>query len=104
MEKSFEIVIKEMMQIKPENIVSQLFALHTAIQKANESEILAIYHTLKTYENKIGGTQDFDSFQAINQMLEGVKSRMTALILESDPYGNRKKLFRFSTTFSFSNL
>ena len=72
--------------------------------RGNENEILAIYHTLKTYENKIGGTQDFDSFQAINQMLEGVKSRMTALILESDPYGNRKKLFRFSTTFSFSNL
>ena len=28
MEKSFEIVIKEMMQIKPENIVSQLFAFY----------------------------------------------------------------------------
>lgn len=104
--RPFEIVLKELVSVNPEDIVSQLFALHTAIQNADEQEILAIYHTLKTYETKIGGTQDLDSFQAIKQMLEGVKSRMCAIILKKGKiYGeDAKRLFKSTTTFSFSHL
>lgn len=104
--KSFETALKEMLSIKPADIVSGLFELHKGIQNADESEILAIYHTLKTYENKFGGAQDFETFQAIHQMLEGVKSRMCAIILKKGKiYGEDSKiLFKSSTTFSFSHL
>ena len=71
----FNLSLEKLFSSEPKDLLQQLFNLNLIIQKSNEKEIIAIWHTLNSAENMLIENNDYGH----NQILEFkmcVKSRM----------------------------
>lgn len=71
----FNLSLEKLFSSEPTNLLQQLFDLNLTIQKSNEKELVAMWHTFNSAENMLSENNNY-GYNQILEFKKCIKSRM----------------------------